>query len=447
MDVEGKWEWVTGENFAYSNWVRGHSKLNPKTAPNADFAVINWPGSPRRGEWMEVSASAKVTGFFVEYEEEKLSGCVDIEERFPIYGTDGGGWMLVRRVKAGTKWHPTTDSLLGSQAAYGVWTSDPTADATFGEKYKVRVGRLAVTDSCWGYTTGIPFDHIQYDQFMFATGDGQEWLIADKSEVQSVHKSFPFKANIRMSSLRQYHGKPYQAKWYNRGSSIREDPWISLVDHDVGKTRGQILYGEASFAGPHAATVLPVHNGANVFVRLQANRDGCVEHDVTQVMATPVASVMRPSGGGNHDITVIMDGVTPLEGSQDSREQYDFCCGHVAADNWVGYQFQNPLLLSKLVFTEGKHFSDGGWFVKTPVVEYVPADGSTSWIQATAVKVSPDYAHSQRVGAHATTYETFTFSFEKVKCKAIRIRGAAGGSQHFISVAELRVFALTGADC
>ena len=47
----------------------------------------------------------------------------------------GGGWVLVRRVRqSSTTWHPTTDNLAGSQAAYGTYGSD-TADATFGIPY------------------------------------------------------------------------------------------------------------------------------------------------------------------------------------------------------------------------------------------------------------------------------------------------------------------------
>ncbi len=47
----------------------------------------------------------------------------------------GGGWVLVRRVKPGSAtWHPATDDLAGTQAAYGTYGSD-TSDATFGIPY------------------------------------------------------------------------------------------------------------------------------------------------------------------------------------------------------------------------------------------------------------------------------------------------------------------------
>lgn len=72
----------------------------------------------------------------------------------------GGGWELVRRVKAGPYWHPATDLLSGSEA-YGIFVNDPTIDATFSRTW----------------------DTQTYNQFLFATGDGSKWLVAMKDEV------------------------------------------------------------------------------------------------------------------------------------------------------------------------------------------------------------------------------------------------------------------------
>ena len=47
---------------------------------------------------------------------------------------DGGSWVLVRRIKQGSVWHPATDDLAGTQAAYGVY-GGPTFDSTFGIVY------------------------------------------------------------------------------------------------------------------------------------------------------------------------------------------------------------------------------------------------------------------------------------------------------------------------
>ncbi len=46
---------------------------------------------------------------------------------------EGGGWVLVRRVKAGSKWHPATDDLRGTDA-YGIYGTT-TSDSTFSIAY------------------------------------------------------------------------------------------------------------------------------------------------------------------------------------------------------------------------------------------------------------------------------------------------------------------------
>jgi hypothetical protein len=42
----------------------------------------------------------------------------------------GGSWALVRRVRQGSSWHPATDNLAGTHAAYGTYGS-PTDETTF----------------------------------------------------------------------------------------------------------------------------------------------------------------------------------------------------------------------------------------------------------------------------------------------------------------------------
>jgi hypothetical protein len=45
----------------------------------------------------------------------------------------GGSWVLVRRVRASTTWHPATDTLTGTQS-YGTYGSE-TSDSTFSVQY------------------------------------------------------------------------------------------------------------------------------------------------------------------------------------------------------------------------------------------------------------------------------------------------------------------------
>ena len=57
----------------------------------------------------------------------------------------------------------------------------------------------------------------------------------------------------------------YTASWYRRPGN-KEDPWISLTDHGDATKNGGILYG-GSGTHLYAKDVLPVHNGANVYIR------------------------------------------------------------------------------------------------------------------------------------------------------------------------------------
>ena len=75
----------------------------------------------------------------------ELYGCVD------PYSIDGGGWELVRRVKAGNFWHPAKDHAAGTEV-YGTASTNPIAPQTFSVK----------------------FDNKDYNQVLFATGDSKK---------------------------------------------------------------------------------------------------------------------------------------------------------------------------------------------------------------------------------------------------------------------------------
>ena len=151
-----------------------------------------------------------------------------------------------------------------------------------------------------------------------------------------------------------------------------------------------------------------------------------------------------PSGGGNHDLEVIRDGDLPEVGNSDSTRQYDTYDGGAHADDWIGYHFDSPKTFSRIEFQEGKHFDNGGWFDTAPYVE-VEANGM--WQQVENLVTNPRYQDTDHVGASARSFETFFLSFESTIGTGIRLRGTPGGSASFISVGELRAFAISGADC
>ena len=67
----------------------------------------------------------------------------------------GKEWVKVRHVPSGDTWHPATDQLLGTDS-YGTPYDDTNA---------------------WT----IPFSDLEYDQFLFITGDAKKWMVMDRS--------------------------------------------------------------------------------------------------------------------------------------------------------------------------------------------------------------------------------------------------------------------------
>ena len=70
-------------------------------------------------------------------------------------------WKLVRRVQAGSTWHPATDHLAGTTAS-GTYSTDLVSSSTFS----------------------IQFDELECSHFLFSTGDMQKWLVAAAEEMR-----------------------------------------------------------------------------------------------------------------------------------------------------------------------------------------------------------------------------------------------------------------------
>jgi hypothetical protein len=153
--------------------------------------------------------------------------------------------------------------------------------------------------------------------------------------------------------------------------------------------------------------------------------------DLTHV-GTIIARVTKPQGGGRN-LEVIRDGDEPPVGSTSSERQYDSFDGtDSAAEDWIGYAYATPQTFGKVVFQEGRHFADGGWF-DTLTVQVRQAG---AWVAVAGLTVTPPY-----LGNNGVSYETFVLEFAPITGDAIRLYGAPGGVNDFISVGELQVFA------
>lgn len=141
----------------------------------------------------------------------------------------------------------------------------------------------------------------------------------------------------------------------------------------------------------------------------------------------------HPLGGGNWDPEVIRDGDMPPAGSGDSSRQFDtYHEGDQGALDYVGYEFPTAREFRSLIFQEGIHFWDGGWFESIHVHYF---DGG-AWQPVPGLSFSPVYG-----GNNGVNFETYLISFTPVTGTRIRLSGNPGGSASFISIGELRVIA------
>ena len=145
-------------------------------------------------------------------------------------------------------------------------------------------------------------------------------------------------------------------------------------------------------------------------------------------------NVGQPKGSGSKDIEIIRDGKI----TRTNLGQYDtFFYRGDPHEEYIGYVFSEAYSFDKVVFTEGMQFDNGGWFENGTLRIEALIDGS--WKKLDVVS-EPEYPNGNKQSDFGANFETYTFTFEPVKASGIRLIGSAGGSMHFISVAELEVY-------
>lgn len=142
--------------------------------------------------------------------------------------------------------------------------------------------------------------------------------------------------------------------------------------------------------------------------------------------AKPFASVMRT--GFELDYTNICDG--------DVDKATNTWNGTQKAFDFFGYYFYVPQIVSEVVYVNGPTFVDGGWFSAAPAVQ-VYVDSEWQNIDST---ISEAY---DITGATVANKE-YSFTFEPVECKGVRVCGTPGGTGSFISCGEMKVKAISG---
>lgn len=104
-------------------------------------------------------------------------------------------------------------------------------------------------------------------------------------------------------------------------------------------------------------------------------------------------------------------------------------------DYW-GYTYSRPYRMSRLEYTTGTMFPDGGWFSAFAGGLRVQVRQNFEWVDVERLRVSPDYPYSNAAGPN----KTYTMRFAPTWGDGVRIVGQPGGDAHFTSIAELEVY-------
>ena len=249
----------------------------------------------------------------------------------------GDGWTLVRRVPAGRKWHPTNDGLAG-KTVYGTYSSNP-QDNNIGSGWSIN------------FENAVP----GYNEFKFATGNEQVWLITTKAAIGGDAVSPPdYYANVPRTILSSSDSsRPYTALWYNR-SYAPEDPWISVGDHGTAVRDNKLLYGENTFgAGWGHENILTSHNGANVFIR---NSNKSAESSSQGNIGTDGLLASYKNGGdrGSGIVIIIIKNIIPNQPIiSDTDSYYKHVDNPVSTVTIPSLRIQTSMLTSFVYLQKG----------------------------------------------------------------------------------------------
>ena len=150
--TEGKWRWVTGEPFAYSNWgvsYDGGTEPNGGTAGN--YACIAVPGVYRTGTWDDTNLNpGSRTGFICEFEPAKE---VRINDHLYRFYDKSMTWKDAKATCESAGGHLVTIGSAGEQSALEA--------ALGGKNYWIGATNEA-TGGKWQWITGEAYSYTKW---------------------------------------------------------------------------------------------------------------------------------------------------------------------------------------------------------------------------------------------------------------------------------------------
>lgn len=237
-------------------------------------------------------------------------------------------------------------------------------------------------------------------------------------------------------------------------AELKDVPMPELCGGVIALTAEGSLARSAEKTEPYTVTAIPFYarcNRGTTGYRVWIAEDPSVMSDYPAgadeeeielrkagITYTPMSNAQNPHGSGG-SLSVIADGIRQFE---DSAMQFDTfgaqLTGEEGADGyvWFGVGFDRAAEISRVIFWEGGHWNDGGWFGAEPTLElriggkWVPADAP----------ISPEYPEDS-FEAQQPTNEAYTFVLSvPTECDGVRIIGKTNRLAGHASCAEIEVF-------
>ncbi len=166
--------------------------------------------------------------------------------------------------------------------------------------------------------------------------------------------------------------------------------------------------------------------------------NGVIKGTDLKKLGATLKGISNASGGNmnNVDITTFV-----VDGKKAEGYTAD-CWSSTYSDElgvWFGVEFDKEYDITQVIFWEGGHWNDGGWFGNSPVLE-VYSDGEWKSVDFT---MTPSYPADNR-DAQADINESYIFNLtNSVECSKVRVRGAKNQYAGHASVSEIEVYAKT----
>lgn len=326
----------------------------------------------------------------------------------------------------------------------------------------------AILGNFYGYS-GIPDKYkagldMKNTKFIFTNYSLEETVYACLSIIEEIFEEYgavkednnwviPVKATVTPVAFEQWPDEPVVTmSLFATGADVKLDIYavsnkgIKSISVDFGD--GTVIDANVACytydkAGEYTVTVTAVDNEGNIkslVGKVKTTKDGNKNYgevgkvrNLAPFSAITISDSM-PTGSGSKDINVIRDG----DKSYGNTNQYDTYVGYLNAhEDYIGYLFPDEFKISSVVFTEGMHFGNGGWFADGTLRLEI-FDGN-AWVALNATS-TPAYPNGNTMGSFGAALEAYTWNLDNVACYGIRLIGKAGGDAGFISCAELEVF-------